>query len=122
MGCHRPKCLRGNGVMAKKQNKGSKKTGQAPATVRGDAIIEALNDYLPPAPLIEGDNPSDYEAFQAQCLAAIRSKDAIEHIWLRDFIDYSWEILRFLRMRAALIGSSHKEAVRRLVRHIYLMK
>jgi len=104
--------------MATTLNKNSKKTGQASAQtpLHGDGILETLNDYLPPAPLIEGDNPADYEAFQALCLAAIRPKDAIEHIWLRDFIDYSWEILRFRRMRAALIGSSRKEAVERLLK------
>ena len=103
--------------MAKIACKNSKKIGQpsAQTPLHGDGILETLNDYLPPAPLIEGDNPADYEAFQALCLAAIRPKDAIEHIWLRDFIDYSWDTLRFRRMRAALILASRKEAVRRLV-------
>jgi len=100
--------------MAKKPNKELKIVGQtAPPSDEG-GILETLNDYLPPPPLIEGDDPADYEAFQEKCLAAIRPKDAIEHIWLRDFIDYSWESLRFRRMKADLINSSRKEAVERL--------
>ena len=96
----------------------SKKAQRKSSSESGIALLDAdvLNKYLPALPLIDGENLSDYEAFQDACLSAIKPKDAIEQIWLRDFIDYSWESLRLRRMELALIHVSRKDAVQRLVR------
>lgn len=77
--------------------------------------VDLFDTYLPAVPLIDGENPADYEAFHDACLSAIKPKDAIEQIWLRDFIDYSWESLRLRRMKVALIHASRKNAVQQLV-------
>jgi hypothetical protein len=66
---------------------------------------------IPDLPLIDGENNADYIAFQDACLKAVGPKDALERIWLQDFIDYSWEALRLRRAKPALIKVARKEAV-----------
>ena len=66
--------------------------------------------------LIDGECETDYQAFHESCLRAVEPKDAIERIWLQDFVDYSWEANRLRRLKVALIQATRKEAVRRLLR------
>jgi len=41
--------------------------------------------------LIDGEDLTAYEAFRAAALEVIVPKDAIERVWLQDFLDYTWE-------------------------------
>lgn len=71
--------------------------------------------YQPMIHLIDGEARADYDAFFEQCRTAVQPEDAIEEIWLRDFINYAWEINRLQRMKAALIQSARRYAVERIL-------
>lgn len=73
---------------------------------------------LPTLPLIDGETRSDYESFHASCLQAIKPDDAIERVWLQDFIDYAWEAQRLRRMKAALIQVNKRRAVEFLIKDL----
>ena len=86
----------------------------SPKKNRGTADV--LNPYHPALPLIDGENRADYESFHTSCLQAIKPADAIERVWLQDFINYTWEAQRLRRMKAALIQANKRDAVECLIR------
>lgn len=54
-------------------------------------------------PLVAGENADDLEQFRAAAIEAIKPRDAIEAIWLQDFICYTWESMRLRRQRTETI-------------------
>jgi hypothetical protein len=60
------------------------------------------------APLIAGEDPSGYEELCARVAAAVRPKDAIEEMLVRDITDNAWEVLRLRRLKAALFASGRR--------------
>jgi hypothetical protein len=58
-----------------------------------------------PPPLIEGEEESTYDEFLARTSSAVKPKDLIEEIWVRDIVDLSWEALRLRRIKASLLKS-----------------
>lgn len=59
-----------------------------------------------PAPLIEGENAATYDEFLAKISSAVKPKDFLEEIWVRDVVDLSWEALRMRRIKATLLKSA----------------
>jgi len=102
--------------MAKNPHKKNSSNKQFLASDETKTDPEVLGSSMPVPPLIDGESEADYHAFRESCLRAVRPKDAIEKIWLQDFIDYSWEATRFRRMKVALIQATRREAVERLVK------
>ncbi len=90
-------------------NKGSQKSA-----MKGETV-DILTAYVPTLPLIDGEKRSDYEAFHASCLRALQPTDAVETVWLQDFIDNTWEAQRLKKMKFALIQKGRRNAVRRLI-------
>lgn len=80
--------------------------------------MDVLDSRLATTPLIEGECEADYKAFHASCISAVLPKDAIEEIWLQDFVVYSWEAQRLRRMKVAVINASRKSAVEDLLREL----
>jgi hypothetical protein len=67
---------------------------------------------ISPAPLLPGEDKSDYNKLTAQFLAAAKPRDFIEEILARDAIDLSWEILRLRRLKAGLLRMAVSAGVR----------
>jgi hypothetical protein len=57
------------------------------------------------APLIEGEDQAAYEDFHASISAAVKPKDVLEQIWVRDVVDLTWETRRMRRLKASLLTS-----------------
>ena len=77
--------------------------------------LELLDTLLPTPPLIDGEDQAEYESFLDAGLHAVKPKDAIERVWVQDFIDYSWESQRLRRMKVALIQAARRGAVKSLL-------
>jgi hypothetical protein len=56
-------------------------------------------------PLIEGEDGTAYHLLHGRIAAAVKPKDIIEELWVRDIADLSWEILRLRRIKARLLTS-----------------
>jgi hypothetical protein len=56
-------------------------------------------------PLIEGEDGAAYHLLHGRIAAAVKPKDVIEEIWMRDIADLSWEVLRMRRIKARLLTS-----------------
>jgi len=59
-----------------------------------------------PAPLIEGEDAAAYDEFLAKISSAVKPKDFLEELWIRDVLDLSWEALRMRRIKARLLKSA----------------
>jgi hypothetical protein len=54
-------------------------------------------------PLINGEDLNSYKALETRIFSAVKPADILEHIWVRDVIDISWEIVRWRRLGANLM-------------------
>ena len=67
---------------------------------------------IAPAPLLPGEDGTEYAEFTGQFLAVAKPRDFIEEILARDAIDLSWEILRLRRLKAGLLRMACSDGVR----------
>ena len=61
---------------------------------------------LGPPPLLTGEDEAGYGDLLARVSAAVKPRDILEEIWLRDFLDLAWECLRYRRLKTALIDGA----------------
>lgn len=64
---------------------------------------KSIADLLGPPPVILGEDARKFEELQARITAAVRPREAIEEIWVRDVVDLTWEVLRLRRLKASLL-------------------
>lgn len=74
-----------------------------------------LPSALTSLPLLDGEISADYENFQIACYSDLKPKGMIENIWVDDFVQYEWEIIRLRRMRTLILQSSRQNALSRLL-------
>ena len=67
------------------------------------------------SPLLDGEDAQEFADFQLACINAVRPANAIEEVWVLDFINYTWEAMRLRRIKVALIHSYRKSAVQHLL-------
>jgi hypothetical protein len=67
------------------------------------------------APLIEGEDQAAYDDFHAGISAAVKPKDFLERIWVRDVVDLTWETRRMRRLKATLLTSSLSLGLRQVL-------
>ena len=66
---------------------------------------EALKLFGPPQ-LIDGEVCSAYEALHERVWLSLEPVDILEEIWVRDFVDLTWEVLRGRRLKSSLMAAS----------------
>jgi hypothetical protein len=71
-----------------------------------------------PPPLIEGEYPADYNDLFAGICAAVKPRDILEEIWINDYLDLEWEIIRNRRLKTKLMSIKRYEAFEQLCRSI----
>jgi hypothetical protein len=59
--------------------------------------------FGPPA-LIKRENKALYREFLRRVSGAVKPKDFLEEIWVRDIVDLTWETLRMRRIKARLVS------------------
>jgi hypothetical protein len=57
-------------------------------------------------PVLPGEDVAAYENLHARIAAAVKPKDFLEEIWIRDVLDLTWECLR-LRGITAQLAADH---------------
>lgn len=76
-----------------------------------DQIISAANLSLAQVPLLEGESADDLHHFRMAAMDAIQPRDAIEAVWLQDFISYTWESMRLRRLKIEIVTGAQKTAL-----------
>ena len=70
---------------------------------------------IAPAPLLPGENETDYTAIAVRIVHASAPRDAIEEFLIRDMIDLTWEILRIRRVKAGILRASVGDGVSKVL-------
>ena len=70
---------------------------------------------IAPAPLLPGEQETEYANLIARIIAVAQPRDAIEDLLTRDVIDLSWEILRLRRIKAGILKASMSDGVREVL-------
>ena len=66
---------------------------------------KALNLFGPPQ-LIDGEDARAYEELYERVCSSLEPADIFEEIFVRDFVDLMWEVLRWRRLKASLMAAS----------------
>ena len=61
-----------------------------------DSIVFAM-------PLVAGESAESYTSLGARAVAAVKPRDFIEEILLRDVVDLTWEIIRLRKLKSRLL-------------------
>jgi hypothetical protein len=79
--------------------------------------VECVERSLPfgPPPLIEGEDQTVYEDFLDGISAAVKPKDFLEQIWVRDVVDLTWETRRMRGLKANLLTSCLSRGLRQVL-------
>ncbi len=90
-------------------NPGRRRRRQGPLVADRNrvAVIDAHAEpalLLGPPALIEGEDAAAYYELFAKVSAAVKPRDVIEEILLRDVVDHTWGALRMRRVEAALVA------------------
>jgi len=70
--------------------------------------------FAPPS-LTRDEDASPYETLRARMAEAVRPANFIEEILVRDVVEHVWETVRLRRQKVALINSSAKDGMLRLL-------
>ena len=87
---------------------------------RSAQLIETpgQRSLLGPAPIMEGESVSAYNEFYAQIRSAIKPKNSIDEILVRDVVDLSWEVVRLRRMKAKLLKARKPRGIETILTSI----
>src|SRR6516225_9217778 len=66
---------------------------------------KALNLFGPPQ-LIDGEDGEAYQELHERVSLGVQPADIFEEIWLRDFVDLTWEVWRWRRLKSSLMAAS----------------
>jgi hypothetical protein len=88
----------------------------APAEPQRTELHTEIQSLFGPAPLLEGEDASAYEALNSRIRSAIAPNDIIEEIWVRDVLDLLWETMRLRRLKAKLMRAAAHEGLDELLR------
>jgi hypothetical protein len=91
------------------KSSGSKKTALVPDRAHRLTL-------LGPPPLIEGENAAAYVELLNRISAAVKPRDILEEIWVRDVVDLAWESLRWRRLKSNLLAASTHEGLEQVLK------
>jgi hypothetical protein len=67
--------------------------------------------YLGDPPLVPGEDAKGYDRLLALVADVVDPRDIMEVIWIRDFVDEEWGVLRYRRAMASLINAAKVKAL-----------
>ena len=76
--------------------------------------IASLNLFGPPQ-LIDGEDGEAYHELHERISSGVKPADIFEEIWVRDFVDLQWEILRWRRLKSSLMAASAFKGLQRVL-------
>jgi hypothetical protein len=96
-----------------KQNNPTKKNGSDEQTATSN--IETRIDFFARPPLLESEDPKDYDRLLDRVSDAVRPSDWLEEIWVQDAVDLSWEVVRGRRFKINLLTASIPDAIAKIL-------
>jgi len=84
----------------------------------GTANLPAVLANIAPPPLCRGDPVGPYEALLAHIIAEVKPHGIVEHVWVRDFVDRDFEVVRLRRDKADILTANAGEGLRIVLRDL----
>jgi hypothetical protein len=78
-------------------------------------IPSDIQDLLGKPPLLKHENKDHYFELMRRLASTTRPNDFIEWLWVRDVADLTWEIIRWRRLKAALMNAGRQRAIEHFV-------
>ena len=89
---------------------------QPPETLQG--IPKDVAEFIGNRPIVQGENPQQYDALFGTLAALITPGDPIEWIWTKDIADAHWEARRARRFRDEILDLGRLDAMRRVAENL----
>ena len=71
--------------------------------------------FCGPPPLLKGENAADYDDLLARVSGHLKPSDIIEEIWVREFVDLTWENLRWRRSQARWLDAALPKVLEEII-------
>jgi hypothetical protein len=78
-------------------------------------VLEDVQGFFGKRPLVAGEKPAAYDALFSKIAATVNPGDFIEWLYVRDYVDLTWEIQRIRRFQDGIINNGRVEALGRLL-------
>lgn len=89
---------------------------QPPETLQG--IPKDVAEFIGNRPIVQGENPQQYDSLFGKLAAMITPGDPIEWIWTKDIADAHWEARRARRFRDQILDLGRLDAMRRVAENL----
>ena len=74
-------------------------------------VPEPMRALFGKRPLVVGESAAEYDSMLRATATAVNPQDAVECVYVKDFVDTTWEIQRYRRYHAGIIGNDIPEAL-----------
>jgi len=68
--------------------------------------------------LLAGENRQDFEAIRQMMVDDIQPETNIEWLWTLDFVELSWEILRYRRLKTRILDAHRVAAIETILQRL----
>jgi hypothetical protein len=83
-----------------------------------DASMSKAEFILPTAPALPTESADDLARLRAEFSAAINSHGIVEEIYVLDYIELTWEIIRLRRCKTSILNSAFTSALQELLEEL----
>ena len=97
----------------------AKTTKPAPKSANPKQASVVPVDIFGPPSLLEGEDGPAYAGLLERVQEAVKPRDVIEQIAMRDFVDITWQIFRLRRLREPVIIERHSEVIKHMLAPIH---
>src|SRR5262249_5123426 len=71
--------------------------------------------WLGPPLLFKGEDKAAYDELSARIADAVKPEDIFVELWVRDFVDCEWEVIRSRRLKASFMTATAYEGLQRIL-------
>ena len=93
---------------------------KSPKALQG--IPKDVAEFIGDRPIVQGENPQQYDSLFGRLAALIAPRDPIEWIWTKDIADAHWEARRARRFRDEILDLGRFDAMRRVAENLLQQK
>jgi hypothetical protein len=71
--------------------------------------------WLGPPPLFKGEDEAAYNELSARVADAVKPEDIFVELWVQDFVDNEWDVLRYRREKSSFMTSTAYEGLQKIL-------
>jgi hypothetical protein len=83
-----------------------------------EQVSRTIDSLFENPPLLKTEDPEKYKQWVESLARTIQPTDLMECVLLKDYVELEWDVVRYRRMRTALIEGTAREAFKSLLRSV----